>query len=107
MNQAPRAALLSGLVYPGLGQANNGQRKKAFIIAAVISVQLIILAYSIYRITADAMGFPADIRMNAEIYAEIHRQAYGSNLFFAAGIVAVWLYSIIDAWWVGRRLEQE
>ena len=111
MKLSTRAALLSGLVLPGLGQYLNGQRVKAGVMISAISVMILALGWRIfslvYQVLAAANPAGALILIPSQkTLAEIHRRVYSENGWLLFLIVALWLYSIGDACWQGRRKEQ-
>jgi len=106
-----RAALLSGLVLPGLGQYLNGQRVKAGVIMTAITVLVLALGGRIfslvYQVLAAATA-PGSLILipSKQTLAEIHRRAYSENGWLLLLIVSLWLYSIGDAYWNARRKER-
>jgi TM2 domain-containing membrane protein YozV len=104
MKKSIAAPLCSGLVVPGLGQILNRQVKKGLILLGLVFVLFIAgavkFAFIITSITA------------AHDLAEVSQKVVvsGSDLFVMAGIavafVILWIYSVVDAFWVAFQSEQ-
>jgi hypothetical protein len=104
MKKSIAAPLCSGLVVPGLGQILNRQIKKGLILLGLVFVLFITgavkFAFIITSITA------------AHDLAEASQRAIirGSDLFVMAGIavafVILWIYSVVDAFWVAFQSER-
>ncbi|HET6489587.1 MAG TPA: hypothetical protein VFG28_07470 [Syntrophales bacterium] len=108
MKKSLKAALLSGLVFPGAGQVYLGLRMRgsAFIIAVIL-----IFAYVIIHITvqayreikaAAATGVAIDIPAVQQSVAASSDAATTAAL---ALLVLLWIAAILDAYVAGERLE--
>ena len=109
MDRSSKAALLSALVFPGVGQWYLGRRLRALLFAApalggawVFLSHAWVLAMSISEeIAAGRVGFdPFDI---AE---RIHQQAAastGATDIAAAVMIVCWAGAALDAWLLGRK----
>lgn len=108
MDSAVKAALLSGLVFPGAGQLflKRPQRACLFMLPALAAS-----AYFLYQVVGRALAMtrlildgslPAD---PFAIIARLRQNAPDPTLMNIAvwTIVACWLGSTVDAWWLGRR----
>jgi hypothetical protein len=85
---------------------NNRELLKGLVIAILVTVFLLIMAYSVTMTIIEVTGWPAHFRLNAASLAEIHQRAYLKNMVWVAAVVLLWLYSIWDAFRTGRRLER-
>ena len=101
-----RFVLLSGLVFPGLGQWTSGHPWRAL---AFGGPSLALLAAVVRRVMQETQRLmpedPAlilDPALPFQIAVEIHRD--NASFFFWATlwIVAIWLASMADAWICGR-----
>ncbi len=108
MKKSTKAALFSGLVFPGAGQIFLGRRRRgwAFIVAVIL-----IFAYVVIHITmrayreiaaaaarGDAIDMPAiqkTVAANSDTAATV---AFGL-------LVVIWIAAVLDAFIAGRRLE--
>lgn len=109
MDRSSKAALLSALVFPGVGQWYLRRRLRALLFALpalagawVFGSHVWALAMSISdQIAAGQVGLdPLDIA------ARIHQQAAASTgaTNLAAGVmIACWVAATIDAWLLGRQ----
>jgi len=112
--RAATAALLSS-IFPGAGQAYNGQWLKAFVAAALALSLLLVLATSLASvlaaaganlIAADGVLTPASMErqlipamMNEAILTDIRARILPSAVL----LLAVGLWSVIDGYRVARR----
>ena len=109
MDRSSKAALLSALVFPGVGQWYLGRRLRALLFAApalagawVFMSHAWTLAMSINEdIASGRVGFDP-----IEIAARIHQQAgasTGATDIAAAVMIVCWAGAAIDAWLLGRK----
>jgi TM2 domain-containing membrane protein YozV len=108
MKKAVKAALLSGLVFPGTGQLYLGQRRRGW--ALIFSV-LLIFVYIVIHMTvqayreiaaAAAQGFAIDMTALQKAVAASSDTVTTAGL---ALLVLIWLAAIIDAYMAGERLQ--
>ena len=105
MTPRVKAAFLSGLVFPGLGQVLNQQKAKGAVMMASISIFLLWLTVRIFRLTWKTMAITGpdglqSMRMDPDAIARLHNQAWALNWWLAALVMAIWIYSIIDAYYL-------
>lgn len=100
MTSKVRAALLSGLILPGLGQWAQGRRKAGALSAAGfllllvgLGVKIAYIAYEFWTVTGMSM-------------AEVHRRVYGI-WWLILPLLAIWIWSTADAYLAGRKRESE
>jgi diadenosine tetraphosphate (Ap4A) HIT family hydrolase/TM2 domain-containing membrane protein YozV len=102
-----RAALLSGLVWPGLGQIANGQLAKGI---ALVVLVLAVAAWLVLRLVsvvtasvpADASSF--DIFQAYDLATQIQQQNAGILSGAVLVLLVIWVFGIVDAYWCGRKL---
>jgi hypothetical protein len=98
------APLCSGLVVPGLGQILNQQFRKGLILLG--------LAFLLFVAGAVKLAFIINSLTRVPDLAEISQTAAFSrgDLFLVAGIAGafliLWLYSVVDAFWVAFQAER-
>ncbi len=114
-----KAVLLSGLVYPGLGQLSLKQRRKGAIIIVVVSLSLLyfiiqivtqvqqsLLESGIQNSVTDpvavSVAVDASIRNSVPTGGDSSGQISGTLLSLVV-MVAGWFYSVIDAYLIGKR----
>ena len=100
--------LCSALVVPGMGQILNHQLKKGGIIMAVVFVlivaQVIKLAFIIQH-----MAEKGKLQLNNSltITERLAGQDFSAIWLLLGAFVLVWLYSVIVAYWIGRKIEKQ
>ncbi len=114
MNNSLKAALLSGLVFPGLGQIVLKRYRRGLILMLIVIISLWIvitealqLAYAVLSQIESAGG---TIDMEAVVSAAMQASAdYGNTAFSFAVylIIACWIFGIIDAFRIGRKKDLE
>jgi TM2 domain-containing membrane protein YozV len=108
MKKSVKAALLSGVVFPGTGQVYLGRRRRGW---AIIVSAILIFAYVVIDITvhayreiaaAAARGAAIDIAAIQKSVAASSGSAATAGLVL---LVLLWLAAIIDAYITGERVE--
>ncbi len=108
MKKSLKAALLSGLVFPGAGQVYLGLRRRGW---ALIVLVLLIFAYVVIHITVHAyreIAAAAARGVAIDIPAVQKSVAASSDAATTAGLVLlvlIWLAAILDAYVAGERIE--
>ncbi len=106
MKKSIISPLCSALIVPGLGQVINGQIKKGVVLCLSVFAILVCAIIDIYvLIKASLEGLAIN-----ELYPEMVIQRFKQQdhtllwlLFFL--FVGIWLYSVIDAFIEGRKLD--
>lgn len=109
MGLTRRAVLFSGLVFPGMGQWLLGRRVKAVLIGFWIVLLLLALMARIFVLVSDAIMPGGDIIMldlSPATLSAVHHQAYVDNWWLLVIIAAIWIYSMVDAYLEGKKLER-
>jgi flagellar biosynthesis protein FlhB len=98
------APLCSGLVIPGLGQILNKQIRKALILLGLVFLVFVAGAVKLAFIIS-SMAHAPDLSATS-----LQAVLSDGDLVWMAGIVAafavLWVYSVVDAFWVAFRTEQ-
>jgi hypothetical protein len=102
MNQNQKAALLSGLVYPGLGQIKKKQTAKGIVIVVLITFDVLWLFERIMVLvwntgTATGPDGMPTVKMDPATFALLHHQAWVQNWWLVVIFAVIWIYSIVDA----------
>ncbi len=103
-----RAALLSGLVFPGAGQLANGHLRRALAFGGTSLVLLVVFAHRVFvqasaRMPEDPSAF-LDPGMPLRLADEIQHANASFFFWITLGLVVAWVASIADAW-LGARGE--
>lgn len=111
MNQSTKAALLSGLVFPGVGQISIGHIKRGWFIIAAVCLYLYLIiseiihemysaiakmqesgsvmdAQAVSKMTSDVMSFSANTYLNIVLVL----------------LIVTWVVSVIDAYLLGKKI---
>ena len=103
MKKTIRAMLLSGLVFPGLGQIYLGRKKLGAFLSGSVFGLLLWLVIRIFLLTwrAVVVKTSAEIGLNLspEVLSRLHHQAWAGNWWLVLMIVLFWAFSI----WEARR----
>ena len=108
MKKSTKAAMLSGLVFPGAGQLYLGCRRRGW--AFIVSV-ILIFAYDVIHVTVQAYREIAAVQAKGvaiDMTAIQKSVAAVSDAATTAGfalLVFIWLAAILDAYVAGERLE--
>jgi len=114
MKQSTTGVLLSGLVYPGLGQVILGRK---FTGVGFISLTTIVIIGIVFRI-AERLYFALDqmMRLGGEQALELDRliellrasdTGWHVEIFGLMLLVFCWLASIVHAYLLGQKLDRE
>ena len=102
-----RPVLLSGLVFPGLGQLVSGHPWRALGFGGGSAALLVAVVARVVRETERLLPEDADALLDPalpfRLAFEIHRANAAFFAFVTFGIVALWIGSIADAWLSARR----
>ena len=113
MKASTRGMLLSGLVYPGVGQLLAGHKRSGLIFVLGTSAGLIVLFYRLmqraYRIMEQALPRVADGSLDLQTIKQLvaHRSTggWGIENFCLVGIIGCWLAAIVHAYFVGKKID--
>jgi len=109
MNKSVKAALLSALIFPGVGQISAGYKKRGWIIigANVMLLFLIIreIMQKAYTVIAEMQknGTAMDIESVSNTTSKL--AGFSDNVFLNILLILLvisWLYSIFDAYRAGK-----
>ncbi|HUT52551.1 MAG TPA: hypothetical protein VM658_04115 [bacterium] len=106
MKPSNRAMFYSGLVFPGLGQWVMGRRLRALLIVAWELLLLFALFIRLFVLVYNTLYEPiSNFQLPPDLIAQVHKQAYVENWWLLALILAIWIWSVIDAWLIGKKIE--
>lgn len=101
------ATFCSAFVVPGLGQIINEQIKKGLLLLGLVFILLIAvmvnLAAVMNRLMADSDLVNIDLK---EITEKLGSQDFSLITILALCFAVIWVYSIIDAFLIGWKIEQ-
>jgi diadenosine tetraphosphate (Ap4A) HIT family hydrolase len=99
-------ALLSGLLWPGLGQMRNGRWVKGLLFALLTVVVLVQLVWRVLDAATQAVLTSSGPLGPSEIWGlaeEIQRRNAGRLSGLTLLLLLIWAASVGDAWWDARR----
>ena len=100
--------LASAIIIPGLGQLLNNQFKKGLIILAIIFLLFVGGVVKLTLIVSSLVTNQAMERLDSEIIIQRLEGMEFSLLWVLITLyVVVWLYSILDAFIEGRKIDKE
>ena len=113
MKESARGALLSGLVYPGLGQLILGQITYGVLFALLTTVGLCVFLYLIIQRAAGAIDqiFPLlannelDFNTLKELLSRESTGGWGAETISIIVITGCWLAAIVHAYIVGSKID--
>ncbi|MCW9030276.1 MAG: DUF5683 domain-containing protein [Gammaproteobacteria bacterium] len=110
MNQSTKAALLSALVFPGVGQIVNGHKKRGW---SFIGLMMVILYLLISKIMQQASMVIAEMQkkgtpINVEEISKLSSElvSFSDNMFLNIALlllIVTWIVSVIDAYRSGKK----
>ena len=114
MSNALKGALLSGLVFPGLGQVNLRHYKRGIVLMLIVSVSLLVivvkavlLAFTILeKIDLEGRAIDMSAILNATTQATTTSDSLLYN-FLLFLIILCWIIGIVDAYRIGKKRDVE
>jgi len=108
MKQYILSTLSSALIVPGLGQVLNRQTKKGLVIMAVVFIFTIGGIIKLASLIMQLLPRLNQEEITGAVIAEkLDEMDFSTIWFVLAVLLIMWLYSVIDAFITGRRLESE
>jgi TM2 domain-containing membrane protein YozV len=114
MKNSLKGALLSGLVFPGLGQIILKHYKRGIVLMLTVSASLIVIAIKAAQYTFSVLekieleGGVIDLKTITD--AAARASSTSDSLVFNLGfllIVACWIFGIVDAYRIGKKMDLE
>ncbi|MDY6972698.1 MAG: hypothetical protein SV775_10265 [Thermodesulfobacteriota bacterium] len=106
MKRAVISTLCSALVIPGLGQIVNRQLRKGACILSAVFVIIIAFVIEMYRVVITVVN-SMDLNRSdpAMITNQIRANDPSVSLYVLTAFLALWLYSVLDAYFAGRKID--
>ena len=110
MNNSIKAALLSALIFPGVGQISAGDKKRGWIIIGANVMLLFLILREVmqkaYTVIAEMQksGSPMDIESVSNVTSKL--AGFSDNILLNMLLILLvisWLYSIFDAYRSGKK----
>ena len=102
------STLCSAFIVPGLGQVMNGHLKKGLILLSVVFLLFAGVILSLARfIYTNVNGSVLGTLQQDVIVESLRGQILPALSPFILAFAALWIYSVIDAFWFGKRMDNE
>jgi len=100
--------LCSAFVVPGLGQIINGETKKGIIFMIIVFILIVALTIDM-ALTVQSILTATDLSKfdTHNLMMQIRKADLSSLAYLTIAFGASWLYSLLDALWVGIKLEHQ
>lgn len=113
MSKALKAALLSALIFPGVGQLSAGEKKRGWFI---IAVSILFLYFIVSQLLQKAhlaiaemqnKGIVMDMESISNVSAKLSRFSDNPMLnILLISFVVFWIYAVLDAYQAGRKKKE-
>jgi hypothetical protein len=108
MKKAALSPLCSAFVIPGLGQVLNQHLRKGVFILATVFVLFVAAIVKLYQIVNTLfISAGADNRGSLSVVNRIETEDLTVLWLLLAAFATLWLYSIIDAFLGGRKIDRK
>jgi hypothetical protein len=98
MKENVKAALLSGLVLPGVGQIYRGRTVKGGILVGLVSIALLIfVVLTVFAVQDILQVVRVSGTLDAAALVESLRGRLPSFLWLGGALLCVWIYGVVDA----------
>lgn len=112
MNQSTKGALLSGLIFPGLGQVVFKCYKRGVALIVTVSICMVVIVATVLQKAFSVLekieleGKPIDLETisNAAAQASAASNSFIYN-FIMLLIVCCWVFGIVDAYRTGKKID--
>jgi len=114
MNNALKGALLSGLVFPGLGQVNLKHYKRGIALMLIVSISLLVIVVKavlqaltiLEKIESEGRAIDMSTILNATTQASTTSDSLLYK-FVLLLIILCWIIGIVDAYRIGKKRDLE
>ena len=114
MNESTKGVLLSGLVYPGLGQLILGQITAGVLFIVLTTAGLFVVIYRIIQRFARASdeilpllaNNALDVNTLKELLSQDSAAGWGTETFSIIGLAGCWLVAMVHAYFAGKKIDQ-
>jgi hypothetical protein len=115
MKESVKGVLLSGLVYPGLGQLIIGQITSGVLFVLLTTAGFCVFIYRIIQRAAGVIGQILPLFVNNELDLNSLKEmlgresagAWGAETISLIGIAACWMAAIVHAYFAGKKIDSQ
>ncbi len=108
MKKTVLSPICSALIIPGLGQVINGNLKKGLVLLTMVfllflgaGVKLVFIVQS-YINTPEIASHPSPGNTKTLLGED-----YSFLVYFIVAFAMIWVYSVLDAFWTGKKHDRE
>jgi len=108
MKKSILSPICSALIIPGLGQVINGNLKKGMVLLALVFLLFVGAALKLVFIVQTYITRPelTSHRMPGDIKT-FQIEDFSSLFYFIFAFAMIWIYSVLDAFWTGKKQDKE
>lgn len=114
MNNAVKGALVSGLVFPGLGQIMLKHYKRGTVLILAVSAGLLVILVKVVghaltileKLESEGGSIDLGSISQAATQASTASESLTVKLLMVL-IVGCWIIGVVDAFWIGRKKDLE
>ena len=115
MKESTKGVLLSGLVYPGLGQLIIGQITSGVLFVLFTTAGFCVFIYRIIQRAADIIdqilpllaNNELDLNTLKELLSRESTGEWGAETISLIGIAVCWLAAIVHAYFAGKKIDSQ
>jgi hypothetical protein len=108
MKKSILSPICSALIIPGLGQVINGNLKKGMVLLAMVFLLFVGAALKLVFFVQSYLTRPeiTSHRMPGDIKT-FQIEDLSSLFYFIFAFAMIWFYSVLDAFWTGKKQDKE
>ena len=100
--------LCSAFIVPGLGQVLNGQLKKGIVILVLVFIFIVGFTISLaFIIMPYVHQYGLSLNLQEGLARALSEKEITPLLFLFILLAFIWLYSVLDAFWIGIKKEKQ
>jgi hypothetical protein len=115
MKESTKGVLLSGLVYPGLGQLILGQVASGVLFILLTTAGFFVFIYRIIQRAARGIDEILPLLANNELDVNTLKEllsrdpagGWGAETISLIGLAGCWLAAIVHAYFLGKKIDQQ
>ena len=108
MKKTILSPICSALIIPGLGQVINGNLKKGVVLLAMV---FLLLLGAVLKLVFLVQSFIKQSNISSDPSPAHVKTLQGEDfsflVYFIVAFAIIWVYSVFDAFWTGKKLEKE
>jgi hypothetical protein len=109
MRQSTKAALLSGLIFPGVGQISTARKKRGWIFVALTIFNTYLILHEVitkaFEVVETMQKSGVEIDVESISNATSGLSSFSDNIYLNTlliTLIVIWLYSVFDAYFIDK-----